>query len=105
MSVAFGHGFLFSENLCGALSGMGIALGGIFLPDNAEPTEKKAFTERFKITMKRFEEKYGSVNCRELIRKAPSLQDVPETEYNRRHCLVYMLECVGLIEEELNRRD
>lgn len=108
LSSSFGGGFFrCRKSLCGALSGMGLVLGSLFYPDSEDPDEKKIFMERFGKTLKKFEDKYGGINCCDLIKPVEKaekdLTAATQEDYERRPCLVYVLECIDLIEEELKK--
>jgi len=95
ISASFGGGFLVCrKSLCGALAGMGFVLGGLFYPDEQTHEGKKSFMDRFSKTSQKFQDKFGGINCCDLI-------NCSDPNYKREHCLPFVLECIDLIEHEL----
>ena len=102
LNIAGGTGFLHGGHLCGALTGMGFALGGIFGETDADG--KKRFRERFEGLLKDFEKKFGNVNCCVLKPSAMSFECpfASKEECAAKACLVYVLTCVDTVEQLLS---
>ncbi len=67
LSSSFGGGMGGLGEVCGAASGMFLVLGALKGYDTSqEPGDKQLHYARIKAIAKRFEEKYGSLLCREL---------------------------------------
>ena len=91
-SVPFGGGLARMRETCGAVSGMVMVLGEIIGYVTPETGDKK--TKLYEITqslLKQFEEKYGSLTCRALL-KLDVKHDEPKPEirdanfYAKRPC-------------------
>ena len=104
-AIAFGRGFLHTESICGALTGVAIAAG--LIAGGVEPMSKMEFAEKFTAVAEAFKEKFGSVNCADLVydkeklAKFRDLSIATEEEYNARPCLVLVLAAVDFAEKFL----
>lgn len=91
----FGGGIAGRGEICGAASGMLLAAGFLFGSEQAlPPQEKAALTDKMEGLLRRLEEEWGCVNCKELLdRKEPSL---PRREY----CSTLVQRAAALLAEE-----
>lgn len=68
MSSSFGGGFGRMREICGAVSGMGFVLGSMYGYDDPKDIKSKTeHYERIQEVSRRFEEKNGTIVCRELL--------------------------------------
>ncbi len=104
-AIAFGRGFVHNESICGALTGVAIAAG--LIAGGAEPSAKMEFANKFDAVVKAFKQKFGSINCADLVydkEKLAAFRDLSlatEEEYNARPCLVLVFAAVDFAEKFL----
>jgi len=72
IASAFGQGVSHKGSVCGAISGAAIILGYKYGTDGTEDPKtfykkRKKLEHAMRTLIKKFENKFGSVNCRELI--------------------------------------
>lgn len=68
LSCSFGGGMGRLREVCGAVSGMLMALGAIYgYSDVSDPTLKSAHYKLVQMLCKRFSDETGSIICRELL--------------------------------------
>ena len=94
-----------NESICGALTGVAIAAG--LIAGGAEPSSKVEFADKFGSAVKAFKEKFGSINCADLVydkEKLASFRDynlASEEEYNARPCLTLVFGAIDFAQEFL----
>ena len=104
LSSGFGGGFGRLRELCGAVSGMGIVLGYLYgYDDPSDPEAKKAQYARIQECALPFEEKCGSVVCRELLHlKDRHDEPTPDPRtpgyYEKRPCQGFVGEAAEILE-------
>lgn len=92
LSSSFGGGLGRMREVCGTVSGMAIVLGLLYGYDNPrDPEAKNAHYARIQEVSKLFEEKNGSIICRELLglsikHDVPIAEPRTETYYKKRPC-------------------
>lgn len=91
LSSSFGGGMGGLREVCGAVSGMFMAVGlAKGYTGKKVPEEKKAHYERLQRMAKAFEEENGSIICRELLGLRPGETPVPQERtkeyYQKRPC-------------------
>lgn len=92
LSACFGGGLGRQREVCGAVSGMCMALALTYAPkDPADHEAKAAFYARIQEVCNRFKKENGSIICRELLGLVPGPQSpVPEQRtpayYQNRPC-------------------
>ncbi len=97
------------REICGAVTGMTMALGAIKGLGTPPPKEfKERLYGMIQQDAARFKEAHGTVICRELLEKheipAPPLPANRTPEYYRfRPCAKYVAECARCVEEELEK--
>lgn len=107
LASAFGGGMAGMRQMCGAMSGMFLAMGqirGHYSPE--DPEAKKAHYAKLRDLAAKMEEQYGTLNCGELLsshdiqpKPDPSLRDAEY--YAKRPCARYVEACARILEEEL----
>ena len=107
LSSSFGGGIGRLREVCGAVSGMEMALGalmGYASPD--DKAEKTAHYERVRTLAKAFAAEHGSYVCREILGpEADSSSPVPTDRnaafFHRRSCLSCVTSAARLLDEYL----
>ena len=107
LSSGFGGGMAGMRGVCGAVSGMCMALGAIKGYD--DPEDSAAKSEQYKLVQRlagRFKEENGSIICRELLgltEKTSSPIPAARTEeyYKKRPCVELVGQCADILEEYL----
>ena len=109
LSGSFGGGFGRMREICGAVSGMGFVLGGIYGYNDPKDAEgKKKHYERIQEAARAYEEENGSIVCRELLGLSVK-HDEPEPEartaayYKKRPCRE-LVGCAAQILDEYIRQ-
>lgn len=107
LASSFGGGMGRLREVCGSVSGMFIVLGLLYGYDGPETGEVKAdHYARIQKLAKRFEEKYGSIVCRELLGldiKHDSSVPEKRTEeyYKKRPCKEIIGEAAQILDDYL----
>ena len=109
LSSSFGGGMGRLREVCGTVSGMFLAVGLIYGYDN--PKDPKAKAEHYAIIQelaKTFEEKHGSIICRELLglsvkREDPTPQARTPEYYKKRPCKELAGDAAEILEEYLKK--
>lgn len=107
LSACFGGGLGRQREVCGAVSGMCMALSKKYAPqDPTDQTAKAAFYGRIQEVCSRFKVQNGSIICRELLGLAPGSQSpVPEPRtqayYQHRSCADKVKSAATILEEYL----
>lgn len=107
LASSFGGGIGRMREVCGAVSGMCMALGAIKGYD--DPEDSAAKSEQYKLVQRlagRFKEENGSIICRELLgltEKSSSPVPAARTEeyYKKRPCVELVGQCADILEEYL----
>ena len=103
ISSTFGAGIGGYREVCGAVSGMALVLGHLYGYDSPtdQETKKKTYSEIHSL-LEQFEEKNGSIICRELLKnitvdKNPS----PRTAeyYAKRPCARFVMVAAELLDD------
>ena len=108
LSSSFGGGFGRMREICGSISGMGIILGILYgYDDSSSREDKSAHYARIQEISKKFEEKNGSIVCRELLGLAQKHDNpVPEARtegyYKKRPCVELVGDSAEILEEYIN---
>ena len=111
LSAAFGGGMGGQRLICGAVSGMNMALSCIAGYDEAEDMDtKKELYANVRRMAAVFTEQYGTLVCRDLLtqsgiraKEEPS-ERTPEY-YRTRPCVRYVEACAGILTDMLNERE
>lgn len=105
ISEGFGGGMGRMRLVCGAVSGMTMAVGMLLSGGNGGGDTRKAVYEKTHMLADAFKEKNGSIICAELLglEKSREYNAKPEerTEkyYEKRPCVRCVTDCVGILEE------
>ena len=109
MSSSFGCGFGRLREICGSVSGMGIVLGLLYGPDDSSsPEDKAAHYKRIQEVAHAFEEKNGSIVCRDLLglsvkHDAPTPEARTEDYYKKRPCVELVGDSAEILEEYISK--
>jgi C_GCAxxG_C_C family probable redox protein len=103
LASSFGGGMARLGEVCGAVSGMFMAVGMICGPSN--PSDQKAKTKHYKCIQSlaaEFKEQNGSIICRELLRLPNKLEETTQDSkqkacYIRRPCSELVKDAVGML--------
>lgn len=103
LASSFGGGLGRMREVCGAVSGMCMALGCLYGYDTPETgAVKREHYERVQALAGQFREQFGSIVCRDILKK-PDASAVPTPRtpefYEKRPCA----RCIGLAAELLER--
>ena len=109
LSSSMGGGMGGLREVCGAVSGMFLAVGGLMgydAPD--DPATKLEHYTRLQVLAERFHAEYGTIICRELLAQhqidpSPIPADRNEAYYQKRPCARYVEACAALVEELLQK--
>lgn len=103
LASSFGGGLGRLREVCGALSGVEMALGCLYGYDTPETGQiKKEHYTRVQDLADRFRREFGSIVCREILKGADaSPNPTPRTEdfYASRPCLRCVVRAAELLEE------
>ncbi|MBO4702310.1 MAG: C_GCAxxG_C_C family protein [Lachnospiraceae bacterium] len=105
LSSSFGGGLGRLREVCGSVSGMAIILGIVYGYDDASSHEEKsAHYARIQEVAHKFEEKNGSIVCRELLGLATKHDSpVPEARtegyYKKRPCVELVGDSAEILDE------
>ncbi len=105
MASSFGGGMGRLREVCGAVSGMFIVIGLLYGYDGPETGPVKAeHYKRVQELAHRFEEKHGSIVCRELLglsvkREAPTPEARTKEYYKKRPCPEIIGDAAQILEE------
>ena len=109
LATAFGGGMGRQANTCGALTGSYIVLGleyGSASP--AEKDNKEICYEKVRLLTKKFEQKHGSCNCRDLlgydISTSEGQQQVKEQGLHQSKCPAFVEDVVEILDEMIHSR-
>ena len=72
MVAPFGGGFGRQREVCGAVSGMCMVLGCLYGYDTPDPDRQMAVYADTQALCRQFQEKAGSIICREILKNPPS---------------------------------
>ena len=109
ISSSFGGGFGRMREICGSVSGMGMVLGLLYACDDASNKEAKAaHYERVQEVARAFEEKNGSIVCRELLglsekHDAPTPEARTNEYYKKRPCAELVGDSAEILEEYISK--
>lgn len=103
LTIGFGGGMARMRHICGGVSGMAFVISALYADEG-----RASVYEKIQLLAKRFEEKNGSVICRELLGLDKNVKESPvpakrtEAYYKKRPCpeLVHM--AADILEEFLN---
>ena len=105
LSSCFGGGLGRQREVCGAVSGMCMALALKYAPkDPTDHAAKAAYYARIQEVCRRFREENGSIICRELLGLPPGPQDptpAPRTQgyYEKRPCPDKVKSAAAILEQ------
>lgn len=105
MASSFGGGMGRLREVCGSVSGMFIVIGLLYGYDGPETGQVKAeHYKRVQELARRFEEKHGSIVCRELLglnvkREAPTPEARTKEYYKKRPCPEIIGDAAEILEE------
>ena len=105
LSSSFGGGLGRLREVCGSVSGMAIILGILYgYDDSSAQEEKSAHYTRIQEVAHAFEEKNGSIVCRELLglstkHDAPTPEARTEGNYKKRPCVELVGDSAEILEE------
>lgn len=105
MASSFGGGMGRLREVCGAVSGMFLAAGLLYGYSRPEDIEgKKAQYQRVQELAKAFQEKNGSIVCRELLNlkqksDAPTPSARTSQYYKKRPCAELVADAAGILED------
>lgn len=105
LSACFGGGLGRQREVCGAVSGMCMALSMKYAPkDPTDHAAKAAFYARIQEVCNRFKQANGSIICRELLGLAPGPQsptpDVRNADYYAHRTCPDKVKCAAAILEQ-----
>ena len=112
LASSFGGGFGRQREVCGAVSGMVMALGVIYGYDS--PTDNVAKKEQYALVqslMKQFADNNGSYICRELLGLQENQNSNPEPTprnasfYKKRPCVELVGEAARLLDEYITNKE
>lgn len=106
-AACFGAGMCGTRRTCGAVSGALIALGKA--EECIAVADKKRAYNAGKELIDMFEQKFGTIVCKELLQKAGAYfadSPLPRTEeyYKARPCLVFVRETAEYIEKRIHKK-
>jgi C_GCAxxG_C_C family probable redox protein len=111
LSSSFGGGMGRLREVCGSVSGMFMVAGLLYGYDGAETGQVKAdHYARIQELAKRFEEKHGSIVCRELLGLSVR-HDIPVPEartseyYKKRPCPEIIGDAAEILEQFINEQN
>ncbi len=105
MASSFGGGMGRLREVCGSVSGMFIVIGLLYGYDGPETGQVKAeHYKRVQELAHRFEEKHGSIVCRELLglnvkRETPTPEARTKEYYKKRPCPEIIGDAAEILEE------
>lgn len=102
MVSPFGGGFGRQREVCGAVSGMCFVLGTLYGYDSPDPERQLALYADVQALCGQFQEKAGSIICREILNDPPSdPAPTPRTAeyYAKRPCARMVLLAATLLDE------
>jgi len=110
IASSFGGGMGRLREVCGAVSGMFMVAGLKY--GYADPNDQKAKTEHYKLIQelaKQFENKYGSIICRQLLgleqkKDNPNPSERTESYYKKRPCSEFVAFSAELIENMIEAK-
>lgn len=106
LTAAFGGGFARLRRQCGAVSGMGVVIGGVLTASGADKARVYAVTRE---AVDEFERLNGTSNCAELLKDIKNLttggDPDPRTEeyYGVRPCAKLVVDAVRIAEKIVER--
>ena len=109
LSSSFGGGFGRMREICGSVSGMGMVLGLLYAYDDSSSKEDKAaHYERIQEVARAFEEKNGSIVCRELLglsqkHDSPTPEARTEGYYKKRPCVELVGDSAEILEDYISK--
>ena len=106
LSSSFGGGMGRLREVCGSVSGMFLVCGLLYGYDGPETGPVKAeHYARIQELARRFEEKHGSIVCRELlglaVRREPPVPEARTAEYYRKRPCAELCACAADILDEI----
>lgn len=111
LSACFGGGLGRQREVCGAVSGMCMALALKYAPkDPTNHEQKAAFYARIQEVCRRFKEENGSIICRELLALPPG-PSIPTPEkrtaayYQHRACADKVKSAAAILETYLKEQE
>ncbi len=111
LSACFGGGLGRQREVCGAVSGMCMALALKYAPkDPTSHEQKAAFYARIQEVCRRFKEENGSIICRELLALPPG-PSIPTPEkrtaayYQHRACADKVKSAAAILETYLKEQE
>ena len=110
LSACFGGGLGRQREVCGAVSGMCMALALKYAPkDPADQTQKATFYARIQEVCRQFKEENGSIICRELLALPAGPSDpTPEKRtaayYQHRACADRVKSAAAILEKYLEEQ-
>jgi C_GCAxxG_C_C family probable redox protein len=105
LSSVFGGGMGGMRSTCGAVTGMFMAAGLLYgFPIPCDNQEKTLCYSRIRTLASRFEEKHGTLVCKELLASLPGkLSENPSPRnqeyYKIRPCALLVEDAVGILED------
>ncbi len=106
ISSSFGGGMGRMREVCGAVSGMFMALGLKYSTSDGSVENKAQQYKRVQELAKKFKDKNGSIICRELLEgvessTSPNPSERTENYYKKRPCLDLVCDAVSIFEQYL----
>lgn len=107
ISEGFGGGMGRMRLVCGAVSGMTMAVGMLLSSGTGGEDTRKAVYEKAHMLADSFKEKNGSIICAELLglerngEYNAKPEERTEKYYKKRPCVRCVTDCVGILEENL----
>ena len=104
ISCPFGGGIGRMREVCGAVSGMFMALGLAYSSDKPSAENKTQIYQKVQALAEKFKEKNGSIICRELLdgvesSSSPIPSERNENYYKKRPCIDLVCDAVCILEE------
>ena len=110
LASSFGGGMGRLREVCGAVSGMFMVAGLLYGYDGPETAKVKAdHYARIQELARRFEEKHGSIVCREMLglsvrREAPTPEARTEEYYKKRPCKEIIGDAAEILEQYIKEQ-
>ncbi len=106
IAAGFGGGASRTGNLCGAVSGAIMAMGMTQEPEAGDVTALKEKTySKINPFLKQFEEKFGSLNCREILREDISTEEGRKIIAEQQLQVKICRECVRFASEYVKKEE
>lgn len=107
LSSSFGGGMGRLREVCGAVSGMFLAVGALYGYDEPTPPKRAEHYARIQALAAQFQAQYGSIVCRELLHGQAAAGGAPaartEEFYRKRPCLSLVRGAAAMLDDYLEK--